>query len=180
MKSERMKGDRNITGMLRKCCKLLLVFSFPFFLIFSCESFDCTLNNVVVCKYAFYSADGQNVTVLDTLTVTTEGSDSILYNRGSNVSSLSLPMSHWQEADTLNFYFYNAESQTTQKVVIRVKKTNTQHFEAPDCPTTMFHELQSIDFDSPTQCVDSIVISNTAVNYESQENIKIYLHTAAE
>lgn len=152
---------------------------FLLFLI-GCESIDCTLNNVVTCNYAFYSADGQQVKVLDTLTVTTEGSDSILYNRGTNVATLSMPMSYWQEADTLNFSFYNAEAQATQNVVIRVKKSNTPHFESPDCPTTMFHELLSIDFDSPTQCVDSVVISNAAVNYESQENIKIYLHTATE
>lgn len=149
------------------------------YVLLSCESIDCTLNNVVTCKYAFYSSsDGTAVTLADTLSITAEGTDSVLYNKGSKMKSVSLPMSYWQETDTLNFRFYNRETGLDETIVIYVKKNNTPHFESPDCPTNMFHELQEVTFRGEQGVVDSIVIAHPSVNYASQENIRIYLHTA--
>ena len=157
---------------------LFLILSSSLFLIFSCEGIDCTVNNVVTCKYTFYTADGNKVSIADTLTVTAEGTDSVLYNRGVKVNTLSLPMSHWQETDTLYFLFKSSTIEDLeQEVILYVSKSNTEHFENPDCPTTMFHQLLSVDFISPSHCVDSVVIANPTVNYDSSENIKIYLHT---
>ena len=126
----------------------------------------------------FYdSASGKERTLTETLTVTAEGTDSILLNQGTRVKSIQLPMSYWQEADTLSMLFYNPEIDDSYTVVLRIQKTNLPHFESPDCPTTVFHQLKAIDYDDFEDCVDSIVIVNTAVNYASLENIKIYLHS---
>ncbi len=144
----------------------------------ACEGIDCTLNNVVTCTYAFYNSEGVACTVTDTLTVTAAGTDSILYNRGTNISTIDLPMSYWKEADTLTFTFYNPDADTKGSITLRVTKTNTQHFESPDCPTTMFHMLTEASEVGVSQLADSIVINNPTVNYEAKENIKIYLHTA--
>ncbi|MBQ8969462.1 MAG: hypothetical protein IJ064_07015 [Bacteroidaceae bacterium] len=144
----------------------------------ACESIDCTLNNVVMLNVGFYdSQTGNSYAFTDTLTVTAQGTDSVLYNRGIRQTAITLPMSYWQEADTLTFSFYKWEYDLSYDVVLRVQKTNFQHFESPDCPTTMFHTLTAIDYDDADSYVDSIVIANTAVNYASLENIKIYLHT---
>ena len=173
-----MMDKKDIKKTRRKWCKLLLIFALSHVLLFSCDSIDCTLNNVVSCNYAFYaSSSGTAITLNDTLTITTEGSDSILYNKGTKVSTLSLPMSYWQEADTLHFHLFNEETGLDTDIVIRVKKSNIQHFESPDCPTTMFHELQDVEFENVHGYVDSVVINSTSVNYASEENIKIYMHT---
>ncbi len=141
-----------------------------------CEGIDCTINNVVTCNYTFY-ASGNQVSVDDTLTVTAAGSDSVLFNRGYGISTLSLPMSYWQNADTLDFNFVNADN-ATYTLTLRIKKTNIPHFENPDCPTTMFHELLQVDYDESTaNVIDSVVVTNNLVQYGSFENIKIYLHS---
>ena len=87
-------------------------------------------------------------------------------------------MSYWQGTDVLKFSFYNTETETTEEATLQVSKTNTQHFESPDCPATMFHQLTSITFDSPTGYIESVEITKKSVQYNSQENVKIYLHTA--
>ena len=154
-----------------------LIFSFPYFL-FSCESIDCTLNNVVTCNYAFYGAEGDAVVVSDTMTIVTEGTDSVLFNRGTKVSSFKLPMSYWHEEDTLHFSFTSESRDFELLMTLYVKKANVLHFESPDCPTTMFHDLKSVIFETNASFVDSVVIVNKAVNYDAKENIRIYLHTA--
>ena len=165
--------------MGRFVCGLSMVFSLLLTILTSCDGIDCTINNVVTLNVGFYnSKDGQGIAITDTLTITAEGTDSILYNKGVMLSHVSLPMSYWQEADTLHFKFYNVTSELTNDVVLYVKKTNRQHFESPDCPTTMFHEVQSVTFKEDAQYIDSIVVSNSFVNYDAQENIKIYFHTA--
>lgn len=152
---------------------ITLIFSL---LLISCEGIDCTVNNVVMCHYTFYASGSEDVvSVKDTLTITAEGTDSVLYNKGVNVSKLSLPMSHWKEADTLNFTFKSSTQDYSQQMSLYIRKDNIPHFENPDCPTTMFHQITGIDLDSPTHCVDSVVIANPLVNYATQENIKIYL-----
>ena len=79
-------------------------------LMAACDGIDCTINNVVMLNVGFYSSeDGSECSITDTLTVTAEGSDSVLYNKGSMVSKVTLPMSYWQEADTLHFHFFNLE-----------------------------------------------------------------------
>ena len=145
--------------------------------VISCESIDCTVNNVVTLNVGFYSSDdGSAFSLTDTLTVTALGTDSVLYNRGRGVASVSLPMSYWQEADTLLLHF--AGTDETHDVTLIVGKLNAPHFESPDCPTTMFHEITGTTLVDPTGYVDSVVVAKTSVHYGSLENVKIYLHTA--
>jgi len=154
--------------------KLLTILS-SFLLFSACESIDCTLNNMVYCYYGFYSSStGEAISITDTITVTALGTDSILYNRGVNKSSISLPMSYWNDTDTLNFLFYNDSA--SYSATLFVNKTNVQHYESPDCPTTMFHQLTGATFESAI--IDTIVITRPGVNYLQDENIKIYFRTA--
>lgn len=145
--------------------------------VVSCESIDCTVNNVVTLNIGFYSSeDGSALSLTDTLTVTAAGTDSVLYNRGRGVAAISLPMSYWQEADTLLLHFANPDE--THDVTLIVGKENTPHFESPDCPTTMFHEITGTTLVAPTGYVDSVVVAKKSVHYGSQENVKIYMHPA--
>lgn len=143
----------------------------------SCESIDCTVDNVVTLNVGFYSSDdGSAFLLTDTLTVTAAGTDSVLYNRGIGIATVSLPMSYWQEADTLLLHFANPDE--THDVTLIVGKQNTPHFESPDCPTTMFHEITGTTLVDPTGYIDSVGVTKNSVRYGSQENIKIYLHPA--
>ncbi len=142
--------------------------------LLSCEGIDCTLNNVVLCHYQFYdSATGNKISLTDTLTIVACGTDSVLYNIGVGTSSVELPMSYWNEADTLTFHLYGEDYY--DRSTLFVNKTNTEHYESPDCPTTMFHYLTGVEWDGGV--IDSVVISRPEVNYLQDENIKVYFHT---
>ena len=142
--------------------------------IAGCEGIDCTLNNVVTLNVGFYSsADGAAYAVADTLTVTAEGTDSVLCNRLRGRSSVALPVSHWREADTLNFDFCGSEE--SHRIALRVRKSNEPHYESPDCPTAMFHTILGIESEGAQGYIDSVVMVNPNVNYASYENIRIYL-----
>ena len=162
----------------------LLIFSFSHFLILSCEGIDCTLDNVVAMKIGFYNSESKvAVSITDAVDVTAEGTDSLLLNQERNVQTLSLPMSYWQEADTLRLQFSGSDEEGNSyayHIVLRINKTNLPHFESPDCPTVMFHEISSINYDDPYQLADSIVVDNPTVNYASLENVKIYLRGSAD
>ena len=145
-------------------------------LLAGCESIDCTLNNVVCLRIGFYDSDSkQKVSVLDTLTITAEGTDSVLINREVKKSELKLPMSYWQDEDILRMTFTETFTLKKRSIVLRVGKTNTQHYEGPECPTVMFHNLKSVDYEDENGFVDSIVVTNKHVNYAPKENIQIYL-----
>ncbi len=155
--------------------KKLLGFVIAVLALASCEGVDCTLNNMVYCYYGFYSSEtGEAIQLTDTLTITAQGTDSILYNKGINCSSVSLPMSFWNDADTLIFHIYN--DSISFESLLFVGKTNTQHYESPDCPATMFHQLTTAGWQS--SLIDSVVIVRPGVNYLQNENIKIYFRTA--
>ena len=148
-------------------------------LLAGCESIDCTLNNVVCLRIGFYASDSkEKVSVLDTLTITAEGTDSVLLNRGVKTSDVKLPMSYWQDEDVLRMTFTETLTRNKRSLVLRVGKTNTQHYEGPECPTVMFHNLKNVDFDDENGLVDSVVVTNKHVNYAPKENIQIYLHAA--
>ena len=147
----------------------MLVLSFSLFLISSCDGIDCTVNNVVALRMGFYSSDGTEQSFGDTLTITAAGTDSVLLNRAVRVKQLALPMSYSAKADTLSMFFGK------QVVTLCVKKTNKAHFESPDCPVVVFHELEGLEFDDPAGLFDSIVIVRKSVNYEPFENIRFYI-----
>ena len=148
-------------------------------LLAGCEGIDCPLNNVVGLHIGFYSSEsGEQVSVLDTLTITAEGTDSVLFNRGVKTSQVTLPMSYWQDEDVFRLTFIETSTRATRSITLRAAKTNIQHYENPDCPSTMFHQLTGVEYDDPNGLVDSMTISNRNVNYATQDNIHIYLHTA--
>ncbi len=142
--------------------------------ILSCEDINCTLNNVVLCHFTFYDSNtGKTFRLADTLTVTAAGTDSILFNRGLNTASVSLPMSFYKDADTLNF-IVDTKNDTYKNTII-INKESRQHFESPDCPATMFHTIKSASVNGVS--VDSVVVSRKSVNYKQDENIKVYMRT---
>lgn len=136
----------------------------------SCDSIDCTLYNTVSLRCAFYS-EGKTVKLTDTLTVSTLGTDSILINRMVGASALELPLSYSQEQDIIVLHVYGQEYE--MRDTLWIEKTNTTHFESPDCPTAMFHQIMSVEHTG--NFIDSISITRSLVDYDQTENIRIHL-----
>lgn len=164
MKREKVKKWRNTLGILAMTCCMVLA---------SCDSADCSLNNTVYCHYGFYDAAGNKVALKDTLSILAYGTDKVLYNRGVGKSDVKLPMSYYQNADTLKIRVWGDGYAYESDIVL--EKTNTEYFESPDCPVNMFHNITGARVLNGMM-VDSVVVIKPSVNYQTDENIKIYLH----
>jgi len=136
----------------------------------ACESYDCTLYNYVGMYGSFYQ-DDKAAAITDALTITACGTDQVLLNQQANTSKLILPLSYWQDEDTLVFHVNGIRD------TVWVTKTNLVHYEAPDCPMTLFHTIQ--DVRSTHNFIESITITRPSVNYETTENLQIHLHNAS-
>lgn len=142
-------------------------------LVGGCDSVDCSLNNTVFCYVGFYNSNGDKVALTDTLSVLAYGAEQPLYNRGVGKSQVAIPLSYYNEEDTLIFRVWNDEQTLEAEIVLG--KTNTEYFESPDCPVNMFHNL-NFAYVFGGRFIDSVVIVKPSVNYQRDENIKIYLH----
>ena len=144
----------------------------------ACESIECPITNVVYATYAFYTIeDGEAtaVTVLDTITVTAAGTDSVLVNKYYSQTEVELPMSYTADADTLVFEFTDSLSHTSYDT-IWVTKENTQHYESPDCPAAMFHYVTGVS--CTHHLIDSVVIVKPDIDYNVTENFQIYFRNS--
>ena len=142
-------------------------------LLGACDSIDCSLDNQVLCRMAFYDGQGKAVTLADTLTITAQGTDSILWNRGISTSQVELSLSYYQAADTLLLTVTGKDYEMSDRIII--EKENYEHFESLDCPVKMMHRIQRAT--ATNYFIDSVVVVNPEVVYSNGENIKIYVHT---
>ena len=154
--------------------RILLIVS-CILMLAACESYDCTLYNYVG-MYGIFEQEGTAVQIKDTLTITSGKDGPTLLNRSVNTARLSLPLSYWQDEDTLVFTV-KGEDYLVQDTVW-ISKTNQVHYESPDCPTTLFHEIQSIR--STHEFIESITVIRSSVNYELTNNLQIHLLPASD
>ena len=143
----------------------------------ACETTDCPLNNVVRCNYGFYAVTDEGeaaVTLPDTLTITAAGTDSVLLNRGVNARETDLPVSYTAAEDNLVFHLTDTAGRT-RRDTIWMKKENLPHYEAPDCPASMFHLVTGVR--CTHRFIDSVVIANPNINYDPSEHFKIYFRS---
>lgn len=144
-------------------------------LLAACESYDCTLNNHVGL-YAAFDTEGTAMRISDTLTITAGKSGPVLLNRSVGTASLNLPMSYWQDEDTLVLSVEGTDYFLQD--TIWVTKTNQVHYESPDCPTTLFHTIQ--DVRSTHEFIKSITVIRSSVNYDNTTNLQIHLLPASD
>ncbi len=142
--------------------------------ISSCSSIDCPVQNTVRANYAILDADGNAVTMADTLYVWTRRADlqdTLLHpdkentqlNRLVGKDAFSLPVSYAHPEDTLVFYIVDQYGQQTLDTVY-LKKDDIPHFESVDCGTHFFHHLNAVR--STHYGIDSINIVNPHVSYD--------------
>ncbi len=158
------------------CLLLIAIFS-------ACSSSDCPLNNTVYVHANFYkSSTREQTSVTDTLSIIASGrKDSTLYNRLQNFNTVKLPMGYSASQDTIKFVFRTSAGSVTDTLFIA--HTNQVHFESLDCSTTFFHNITALTIthrvptaNFPT-AIDSIVVVKPTVNYDQDENLKIYFST---
>ena len=138
----------------------------------SCESTDCPINNVVYSTYGFYAAtdEGESkIQVLDTLTVTAAGTDSILINRLVRGSEVELPVSYSAATDTLIFHFTDTVGRT-RRDTIWIDKENIPHYESPTCR----FDVPPCDRRRWTRPCRLRFNCKSNINYNVSENFKIY------
>jgi hypothetical protein len=141
--------------------------------LLSCSTIDCPVNSLVETKYEFYSSTGETLTLLDTLTVVTARQDGIdtVFNKGSNISSFSLPISYYHPEDVFVFRFKGDGWQTADTVWI--KKEDYPHFESVDCNPLFYHDLTAVK--CTHNLLDSIVIKNPSVTNDNQV-VHLYIY----
>lgn len=141
-------------------------------LLAACESYDCTLYNYVG-MYASFVRDGAVVSLTDTLTITTGKSGPVLLNKSLNTSRLNLPLSYWQDEDTLVLSIKGEDY--LYRDTVWITKSNQVHYESPDCPTTLFHTIQTAR--STHEFIKTIYVIRSSVNYELTDNLQIILYS---
>lgn len=107
-------------------------------------------------------------------TITQQRNDTVLLNKVSGASSIKVPMSFFNEEDTLVF----AYERITLRDTIKIKHTGYTNVELPECGTYRFHTLRSIT--ATDAAIDHIEISNQSVNYKGNTNVKIYFDEVVE
>lgn len=157
---------------MRRC---LFILSAAVLMLAGCESYDCTLYNYVG-MYAAFDRDGDAVQITDTLTVTSGKSGPVLLNRSVNTASLNLPLSFWQDEDTLVLSIKGLGYLLQDTVWI--PKSNVVHYESPDCPATLFHTIG--DVHSTHVFIKDITVVRPSVNYETTINLQIHLLSASD
>ena len=149
-----------------------------------CTDSDCPLDNIVEMGCGIYASEtGQPLQLTDTLTIRVAGRDTILLNRAQGISSFYLPLRHSGTVDTLLLRLSNAKGQVATDTLF-VTHTSVPHFESIDCPAAVFHEISTARHTSHALSlmpltIDSVAVSQTSVNYDDKENLKIYLRSTS-
>lgn len=154
------------------CCVsaiMLLVFSFA-----ACSSIDCTMNNSVYTNYSLRTPDGKVDTLKLTCTISTnrtDGSDSVLINKDTNITQFSLPISNAHPCDSF-FVELSADDVLSLDTVV-VEKEDHMHFESTDCAASFFHDITGVS--TTHYAIDSVAVVNHEVTYDtSKKHFYIY------
>ena len=151
---------------MRRCLLPLLTI----LMLAACESYDCTLNNHVGL-YAAFDREGTAVQIDDTLTITYGQTGPLLLNQSVKTASLNLPLTYWENEDTLVLTVKGTDYLLQD--TIWIKKSNQVHYESPDCPTTLFHTIEEVR--NTNEFIKSITVTRPSVNYETTINLQIHL-----
>lgn len=144
----------------------------------ACTSIDCSIDNVVACQWQLRKGSGLDTLKTDTLTISAtraSGQDTIIFNRGTGISSFSLPMSYSADADVLLLQLADTAGNSWTDIV-SIAKTNQPHMESVDCTPQFHHTITGVSH--TTNIIDSVVINHPNVtNDATQQNLYLYLRS---
>lgn len=136
---------------------------------------DCKINNVSYYRAKFYTLDSEtgqenNTQFAEPINVSlvVNGKDSTIVNHLTDATDLALPMSYTNLCDTVLIEFGDIATDT-----LFVHHTNIPYFISMDCGVGMYHEITEVN--SVGQFIDSVAVIHSYINFDSNENIKIYI-----
>lgn len=153
---------------MRHCSALFLFLMLLAATFASCEDdADCSTVTRPMVSVKLLKTNG-SLDTIPFLTVTVLGSDSVLVNRDTNVTHLSLPLSYSSEETHWVLHYENDQTDT-----IHLGHTNTPYFLNPDCGYQMKQEIKtaSCSLHHTTQTE----IKNAQILNDNAENLWIYL-----
>lgn len=148
-------------------------FLFPILsVVISCsEEADCSMATRAMMQCYFYTLDPETEVVsndmLDSLTVTAFGTDSIIINNQKKVHDLSLPLRYTADSTVLVFRY----SKTLTDTLV-VYQTNTPYFLSMDCGYQMKQSIKDVNYSRHS--LDSIRIVNKEAGIYGTENLKLF------
>ena len=145
-------------------------------LLGACSSIDCPLNRTVLTKFRLA---GEVTRLTDTLTLSVargDGNDTVLLNKALPTDSFTLPLSYSYDSDI--FYIeVHPEGLEATIDTLTITKSNEPHFEAIDCPPSVFHTISAVT--TTHHRIDSVVINHPKVSYDSSTpHLLIYFKTS--
>ncbi len=176
---------RHIRGAFSHFLFSLTIIGGWIFSLCACSNIDCPLDNVVSMQCNLYSSETNSAyTLTDELTVFPAGRDTILLNKATDITSFLLPLKEGGEQDTLLLHLENANGQTATDTLF-VTHTPQPHFESLDCPSSVFHTITQVRATSHSLSIlpltiDSVSLVRPLVNYEDNENIRIFLRSTSK
>lgn len=136
---------------------------------------DCKIYNTAYYRTLFRSIDaitGEEIpyTFSEPLDIRliVNGIDSLVINNMTSDTELALPMCYTQECDTLLLEFGTLITDT-----LFVEHTNIPYFISMDCGTGMYHNITKLRHTN--NFIDSAAIIQPFINFDANENIKLYL-----
>lgn len=139
----------------------------------SCDAgYDCGIEKTSYNRIGFYNINnnienGYKFPEALTVSLVVNGKDSIVVNHIENASNLQLPMSYTNECDTIVFSYENNATDT-----LFVKHENIPFFISMECGLAMYHRIKEATHTKAF--IDSLAIINDYVNFDNNENIKLY------
>lgn len=148
--------------------------------VYSCSDVDdCSIDGRAMINCTVYTINPDTETsendTLPTLTVTALGTDSIIVNRMSNVTTFSVPLSYVSDSTVLVLHYDYANNPALSDTIC-IRQTNTPYFESLDCGYTVSQTVDGVDYTKVQ--LDSIYIKNENANTNGTENLKLYYRYA--
>ncbi len=139
-----------------------------------CDSgYDCALENIAYNCIKFYTVGTDSIekeyALPEALTVSVmiNGQAAIAVNHVTNAKEIKLPMCYTATCDTVIMNFFDSYNDT-----LYIGHSNIPIYQSMECGVIMHHRLTGITHSS--FLIDSTAINNANVNFDNNENIKLY------
>ncbi len=135
--------------------------------------YDCALENVAYNRIKFYTT-GADSTEREyalpeplTVSILINGVASTAINHVSSAKEIKLPMSYTAACDTVIMNFFDNCNDT-----LYIGHNNIPIYQSMECGVIMHHRLTTAT--TTNVLIDSMAINNADVNFNNNENIKLY------
>ena len=135
------------------------------------EEEDCSLNARPMMKCNLYQVNEESglpeQVMLDELTITAKGTDSVIVNRMTQVKELSLPLCYGADSTHLVLHYSNG---SVDELV--VYHANTPYFLSMECGYQMKQQIERVSYTRTV--LDSVAITYNEAGIYERENLRLF------